>query len=132
MNWDAVSHGTPSLIFAYAITGVPMLIGLLQQRATFHRILTAPLIAILVTFAAVLAWTGVHFLWANAGVLPPVGVVYFTATIFLAGFGYMAGLLMGKARVSLGHQRGTLVEEGRRTRVPAGGLSLAGIPVASL
>jgi type IV secretory pathway TraG/TraD family ATPase VirD4 len=133
MNWDAVNHGTPSILFAYAVTGVPMLIGLLQQRATFHRILTAPFIAILVTFAAVLAWTGVHFLWAKAGALPPAGVVYFTATVFLAGFGYMAGILMGKARSTVGHQRGTLVEEGRRrTRVPAGGLSLAGTPVASL
>jgi hypothetical protein len=133
MNWDAVSHGTPSLIFAYAVTGIPMLIGLLQRRATLHRILTAPLIAILVTFAAVLAWTGVHFLWANAGALPPAGVVNFAATVFLAGFGYMAGMLMGNARVSVGHQRGALVEEGsRRTRIPAGRLTLAGVAVAPL
>jgi hypothetical protein len=47
------------------------------------RILTAPLIAVLVTFTAVLAWTGVHILWANAGALPPASVVYFTARVFL-------------------------------------------------
>jgi type IV secretory pathway TraG/TraD family ATPase VirD4 len=132
MNWDSVAHGTPELIFAYVITGVPMLIGLIQKRATFHRILTSPLIAIPVTFAAAIAWTILHSLWTHAGALPPVGVVYVTAAIFLASFGYMAGLLMGRRRFDAVHHRGTLVEEGRRTRLLAGDISLAGIGVPPL
>jgi type IV secretory pathway TraG/TraD family ATPase VirD4 len=132
MNWNAVSHGTPALIFAYAVTGVPMVIGLLQQRATFHRILTSPLIAIPVTIVAAIAWTIVHSLWAHAGTLPPVIVVYVTATVFLAAVGYMAGTLMGRRRFNTAHHRGTLVEDGRRTRVRAGDVSLAGIPVPPL
>jgi hypothetical protein len=90
MNWNAVSHGTPALIFAYAVTGVPMLIGLLQKRASLHRMLTSPLIAVFVTIAAVIAWSGVRFLWAHAGAQPPASLVYWTATLFLAGCGYVS------------------------------------------
>jgi hypothetical protein len=39
MNLDAMSHRTSGLIFAHAVTSIPMVIGLLQQRATFNRIL---------------------------------------------------------------------------------------------
>lgn len=28
MNWSTFEHGLPSLLFAYAVTGVPMLVGL--------------------------------------------------------------------------------------------------------
>ena len=87
----------------------------------------------------VLSSTGTNSLPTETISLPTVSVVSetvsivsVTGTIFLAAFGYMAGTLMGKRRANTAHHRGTLVEEARRTRVRAGDISLAGIPVPPL
>src|SRR3984885_13889399 len=132
MSLEALNHGISGLVLAYVITGVPMLIGLLQQSAPFHRILTSPLIAMLVTLAGVIAWTIIRLFWSNTGALPPASVVYWTGTIFLAAFGYTAGTLMGKRHANTAHHRGTVIEEGRPTRAHPDALSLAGVAIPTL
>ena len=129
MNWHAVEHGLPSLLFAYAVTGVPMLIGLIYQRANFQRLLSVPLMAAPVTAIALAAWSALHAAWAAHGTVPTGHALYWFATFFLALCGAFAGILLGGTRSNTTHERGTLIEEGRRTRVKRGDVSIAGIPI---
>ena len=129
MNWQAIDHGTTALVFAYAVTGTPMLIGLIYQRARFQRILTAPLMAVPVTVAALAAWYFVCHFWEKSGVLPHGDLKYWILSLFLAAIGFIAGILLGGKRANATHERGTLIEEGRRTRVKRGELSIAGISI---
>jgi type IV secretory pathway TraG/TraD family ATPase VirD4 len=132
MNWAAVSHGLPALVFAYAVTGIPMIVGLLSQRASLVRILKAPLMAIPVTVAALIVWQFVRYFWAKGGVLPHGAALYWVGSVVLAAVGGFAGILLGGTRPSAMHERGTLIEEGRRTRIKRGEVSMAGIPIPAL
>ena len=129
MNWQAMDHSFVALIYAYAVTGTPMLAGLIYQRAKLGRILTAPLMAVPVTVAAIAVWTFVRYFWAKSGVLPHGALFYWVATLFLAAIGLFAGILLGGTRPNAQHERGTLIEESRPTRLRNGELSFAGIAV---
>lgn len=129
MNWSAIDHGLPNLLLVYAVTGTPMLAGLLYQRASWHRILTAPLMAAPVTAVALAAWIALRAAWAAHGTVPTGHELYWFATIFLALCGAFAGILLGGKRPNATHERGTLIEDGRRTRVRSGSVSLAGVPI---
>ena len=57
---------------------------------------------------------------------------YVVASMVLAAVGLFAGINLGGTRPNAVHERGTLIEEGRRTRVKRGEVSIAGIPVPPL
>lgn len=132
MNWAALDRGLTGVVFAYTVTGVPLLAGLIVQRARWQRILLSPLIAALATVAGVLAWQAVRYAWSRSGTLPTGAAFYVIAAVFLAAFGFAVGVALGIPRVDGTHKRGTLLEEVRRSRIPAGTLSLAGVPVPLL
>ena len=129
MNWSTVEHGLPNLLFVYAVTGVPMLAALIYRREPLRRLITAPLIAAPVTAVALAAWIALRAAWAAYGTAPTGHELYWYATIFLALFGAFAGVLLGGKRPNATHERGTLIEESRRTRVRSGSVSLAGISI---
>lgn len=129
---ESLTHGWIGLVVAYLVVGVPMTLGMLRRRVAVERLLRAPLLALAVSLAAALAWrltlsatfrsgAAAHGIWAEAAGL-----------LFLAAFGYAAGLLLGPVRARTTHKRGTVVEEGRKARVLAGQVSVAGIPVPML
>ncbi len=132
MTWHAMDHGLPSLIYAYAVTALPMLGGMLSQRASLRRVVKAPLLAIPVTIAALIVWQFVRYFWAKGGVLPQGSLFYLVASLVLAAVGLFAGVILGGTRPNAVHERGTLIEEGRRTRVKRGEVSIAGIAIPTL
>jgi type IV secretory pathway TraG/TraD family ATPase VirD4 len=109
-----------------------MLAALIQRRAPLRHLLYSPVLAVLATIGSVGAWSAIRYVWQSSGAEPGGALFYGFATLFLASFGYAAGVLIGGKRLSAAHKRGTLIEDGRRSRVRAGQVSLAGIAVPSL
>jgi len=132
MNWSVVEHFPSNLLFMYAVTGVPMLAALIYRRAPLQRLITAPLIAAPVTAVAMAVWSALHSAWSALGVAPTGHALYWVASVTLATCGALAGLLLSARRVSAFHERGTVIEEGRRSRVEPGAVSIAGIAIPRL
>jgi type IV secretory pathway TraG/TraD family ATPase VirD4 len=132
MNWQALDRGTTGLIYVYAVTAIPMLGGMLSQHASLRRVVKAPLLAIPVTIAALATWQFIRYFWAKGGVLPHGAMFYFVASLVLAAVGLFAGIILGGTRPNAVHERGTLIEEARRTRVKRGEVSIAGIPIPAM
>jgi type IV secretory pathway TraG/TraD family ATPase VirD4 len=132
LSWSTLTHGTTGLVFAYAVTGMPMLVGLIQRRAPLRRLLRSPVIALLVTLAAVLSWTAIRSGLGMTGVPTQGAMANGFGTVFLLAFGYGAGLLIGGRHATGAHKRGTLLKNGHRSRIRIGEVRLAGMAVPAL
>jgi hypothetical protein len=141
LDITALTHGWSGLAVAYASVQAPMLAGMWQARAAFHRVLLAPVIAAPVTVTA-----GVGMALAGPALqalgLAPSSLIHLAAGGALCGaMGYFTGRSFGRgpARApSALHQRGALVVRGaQRSACEESGagatprLALAGMRVAA-
>jgi hypothetical protein len=110
MNWSGLNHGGSGLLFGYLLTGVPMLVAMIQRQAPIARLLLTPLFAIPATATALLTWTGVHYLWERISGVPPGVFPYLIGGIFIAFFGYAVGMLWGVRIPHIQRNRGTHIE----------------------
>jgi len=105
MSWTS---GTTSLLFAYGMTAVGVLAGLILGHAKFNRLFLFPLIAVPSLLAAALLWYLLaHFLqgrFANTLVFNLLGFGF----LFLIGG--LAGRMSAKVPDYTFHKRGNLLE----------------------
>lgn len=123
------------LMLAYALTGVPMLIGLVQSRATVPKFFAWPFVTAPVAIMAALlialtlrSWT------ATLGRPPSATTTQLLAATLYVVVGYLGGRALAHRRPESVHQRGTLIDDGRTRPLRAGRetITLAGHPIAPL
>ncbi len=137
----SLTHGTTGLALGYASVAAPMLLGMARNRASWRRLLAAPIYALPVTLAAGTAVAAASSLSASFGWSLGTGALSTgLGAAATAGIGYVAGRLLAKPTAPAAeHRRGTVVleqvsperirthERGAPGR--SAGLTLAGIPV---
>jgi type IV secretory pathway TraG/TraD family ATPase VirD4 len=129
----SVTQGSVGLALGYASAAAPMLLGMIQNRASWKRLFAAPLYAVPVTLAAGVGLAAASSLGAS--------VSWFAGAAATASVGYAAGRFLARpANAAATHRRGTVVleEEHRPKAAPRPGraahergaaISIAGIPV---
>jgi len=129
MTWHNLTHGWNGLIFGWCLVAVPLWVGLLQGKASMHKWLMSPVLAIVLFFAAAMV----------SLVLPRNGTANVILTILCyIAIGYGGGRLAARRISAEEYKRGTVLEEGSREQREAerlkrqrdGVLTLAGVAVA--
>lgn len=109
---NALSHGGAGLIFGYAVTGGPMLAGLIRERARTARLLWAPALAIPVTIGAGMVNSVVGSLGHGLGIASGGFLEFALGTGVAAGVGYLSGRAIARHNPDASAvKRGTLIEE---------------------
>jgi len=136
MPWHNLSHGTPSLIFAAAVTALFTTAGLLSGHAKPARYFWLPLAVLLATGLAIPASQAFRASLQTLAAVPKTGAPAVLASLATFAFlGFAAGRALAGRRSTTRHLRGTVVEEHRprfRLRRTAKTLTLAGIPIPTL
>ena len=130
----AVTQGSVGLALGYASVAAPMLLGMVQNKASWKRLFAAPLYAVPVTFVAGAGLAAASSLGASISLAAGAAAT--------AGLGYVAGRILAKpAHAAAEHRRGSVVLEneprqnaflrpGREGHVRAAAITIAGIPIA--
>ena len=137
-QFAVLAHGWLGLAFAYTVVAVPMLAGLIRNRAPWRMLLLFPIMAIPVTTVAAV---GVALLNPLSRSLDSAagGLLQLTlGTAIAAGIGYASGnRLAGGISSTHYHQRGAILADpepeaasGLPQRVCDAALTLAGVQVA--
>ncbi|NNM61915.1 MAG: type IV secretion system DNA-binding domain-containing protein [Steroidobacteraceae bacterium] len=139
MTLEALMHGTPGLITAYAAVQAPMFAGLARGRAELGKYLRSPLPAAALTVGIGAAFSLLEP-WLHAAAATWGALVPFTlGTVSSAAVGYIAGrLIAAKEPADSTLRRGALVDEAhvsRRRAVSASAsaaVRLAGLEVPAV
>jgi type IV secretory pathway TraG/TraD family ATPase VirD4 len=110
MNWQTLSHGTPSLILAYAVVTASMLAGMVKGRAGWSRYFWLPIAAIPATILCGLvisilqsSWEVVTQVTASGAPAEIAGFVVFM------GLGFLGGLAFAQTWPDASHKRGAVI-----------------------
>ncbi|MGC1457422.1 MAG: type IV secretion system DNA-binding domain-containing protein [Steroidobacteraceae bacterium] len=137
----SLTHGSTGLALGYASVAAPMLLGMARNRASWRRLLAAPIYALPVTLAAGAAVAAASSLSASFGWSLGTGALSSgLGAATTVAIGYVAGRLLAKpTSPAAEHRRGTIVLEhdsperirthGRGAPARSVGLTLAGVPV---
>ena len=136
LAWLTRFHGPEAWLLVYVLVALPFLLGLVRGRADLGRRLAFPVLAAPVTVLAVLFVAMLRNSlqqWAPTLIVDHARAFELLALGTLMLFGHLAGLAGARRGQALRVKRGTLIEDGPRTRrtrrTGRGGLTLAGIPV---
>jgi len=143
MQPGALMHGWPGLLSAYAAVQGPMLAGMVRARASWRRLLLAPLMAAPVTVASGLGLALLAPALSGLGIARGSWLQLAAGIGLSAALGYVSGRAFGRENVpSALHVRGAIVTSAPQTRarsgiargairsrVRAGTLTLAGVAV---
>lgn len=123
------------LAFAYGLTALPMLLALIQRRASASKFIVWPLATAPVAILAALLTALTIRSWQNTATVPLTGyTVQVVAIVLYALTGYAAGRALAHQRPDSRHQRGTVVDfaPSPRPRRDCRVLTLAGHAIAPL
>ena len=109
----SLTHGSTGLALGYASVAAPMLLGMARNRASWRRLLAAPIYALPVTLAAGTAVAAASSLSASFGWSLGTGALSTgLGAATTVGIGYIAGRLLAKPTgPAAEHRRGTVVLE---------------------
>lgn len=135
MTTIADRMGLAGLALAYALTGMPMLFGLIHSRASAGKFLLWPLATAPVAIMAALLTALTVRSWQTTATIPLTDTtVQVLAILLYVIVGYLAGRALAHQKPDSRHQRGTLIEAlpPRRAKRKHRELTLAGHAIAPL
>src|SRR2546429_4163803 len=113
MTWHSLTHGTNGLLFAYALTLLPLILALVQRRVGLGLVLLSPVLALPWTLVGMLAGSVVAYALSPHLAAGPWTAAASVAVLLSSGF---AGGMLGARRrgIAEGHKRGTMVKRAAR------------------
>jgi hypothetical protein len=136
LAWLTRFHGLNAWIMVYSVTALPLVLGLLQARAPTAKLLISPILALPVTALAVLFVAMLRnslLQWQTALLTTHPRSFELAALATLMLFGHLAGRAAARTHSTLAVKRGTVIEDGTRSRSTRrkgrGALTLAGLEV---
>ena len=127
----SLTQGTRGLTIAYLLVQIPMLLALRREGASYENYLKSPLLAIMLMLVA---GSVLSFVPESGNIFINILRASFGAALF-AVLGYASGATLAKYTASPQgkHRRGAVVSSALKVarRDGAGGITLAGVPVAA-
>lgn len=144
----ALTHGWSGLVFIYSVVQVPMLIGLVQGRASIGKLLRSPVTTVLAMLAVGIVTTIADPLLRRLGLSDQSPLHLYIDVAASVAIGYATGRwVASRSSSSISYRRGAIASQAystpaaqpsRRSRRGAGGVpdpntpvTLAGIAVAA-
>jgi type IV secretory pathway TraG/TraD family ATPase VirD4 len=144
----ALTHGWSGLVFIYSVVQVPMLIGLVQGRASIGKLLRSPVTTVLAMLAVGIVTTIADPLLRRLGLSDQSPLHFYIDVAASVAIGYATGRwVASRSSSSISYRRGAIASQAystpaaqpsRRSRRGAGGVpdpntpvTLAGIAVAA-